>query len=101
MHGRYENAYRLAHYLSGLHSKNFDVWFLLAKIFLKMENYEYALTALNVSADCIKYTVRLGSFPDVSMANTKLSENPKNASKITQPKDWGSINSFANIFVIN
>ena len=83
MLGKYESAYRIAHYLSGIHNKNFDVWYLLSKIFFKLENYEYALVALNVSAECIKPTISIGSFPDISITNSKLSENPKNQSKIT------------------
>lgn len=77
------------------------MWYLLAEIFLKLENYEYALVSLNVAAGCVKRSLFVGSFPDVSLENSKVCEKAKLTSKITSPKEWQSISSFANIFVIN
>lgn len=86
-------------------SKIFDVWYLLAEIFLKMENYEFALISLNVAGDCVKRSLFVGGFPDLSMENAKKCETSRGASaaslKIVSPKEWGSISSFANVFVVN
>lgn len=89
----------------GAGSKIFDVWYLLAEIFLKMENYEFALVSLNVAADCVKRSLFVGGFPDLSIENARKCESSRVAAaaslKIVSPKEWGSISSFANVFVVN
>ncbi|KAL4470144.1 hypothetical protein ABPG72_016681 [Tetrahymena utriculariae] len=99
--GKYEDSYRLANFLVGIHSTSFDVWFLLAEIFYKMENFEYCFVTLNQASKFAKVSLRQGFFPDKQSTNSMQCEKNKSNKQLTQPKEWGTISSFNNIYVIN
>lgn len=45
--GDYETALSAAKFSSGLSADSFDAWFYLAKCYIKLEDYEHALMAIN------------------------------------------------------
>lgn len=98
---KYEDAYKLANRVVSLVAGNFDAWMLLAKIFFKLENFEYTLVALNMAAERVRLTMLQDDFPGKSSKNCDLCEANNFKKAFTHPKELASIINFPAIFVIN
>lgn len=83
-YNKLNESFLLSSQLVNLNSTNFEIWVLLARIFLKYKNFEYVLVLLNHAAENIKRGTQ-----EAFEYNTFPKENNEYLLDKTRPKQCG------------